>query len=122
MFLPVGSWSVDVVVTVSDCTDNDTANSPEHLKHLSGWSTQLDWDDLRAVCRSICNEDTPRKTLQELSSEDNGQGISVVEHEDEHVQGHQADESGPSVSHNSRKRSSKEHTDEGTELSRDLKS
>ena len=48
---PVSLVAGEGVVVVSDGADDDAANGPEHLQHLSRRSTELDGNDLRAVLK-----------------------------------------------------------------------
>jgi hypothetical protein len=110
----VGDWVVNRLVDVADGLDDDGANGPEHLEHLSGRGTKPHGHNLRAVGRGVGNEDTPRHTFEKLSSQEDGQGLSEVEDEDEAVEQHQAGDGGPAVADGGGQRTSEEAADEGT--------
>lgn len=116
--IPVGQRIVTALVRIGHSADNDTANSPEHLQHLRAWRTKLDRDDLTAVRRCVCDEDTPWDTLENLRCKDDTERVGEVKDEDEGVQEHETEDGGPSVSDSARDRSSDEDSDEGTQLSR----
>lgn len=117
----VGAWVKPGVVDVGDGTDDDTANGPEHLQHLSGRGSQLDGYDLAAVCRRVGNEDTPWQTLEKLGHENKRKRIGEVKDEDEAIQGHETDQSRPTVSDPAGERSREEDANQGSELARHLK-
>jgi hypothetical protein len=48
---PVSRVAVEGVEVISNRADDDTADSPEHLQHLSRRSTKLDGYDLRAILK-----------------------------------------------------------------------
>lgn len=95
---PVRRGVILALVYVADATDNDGANGPEHLQHLSSRGSQLDGHDLAAVCRCVGDEDAPRHAFQKLADEHDGQRLGKVEDEDEGVQQHEAEDGGPAVS------------------------
>ena len=71
-YIPVGILVVAAVVVVGNATNNDTANSPEHLQHLGSRSTQSQRHDFRAIGGGIRNEDTPWHALENLGCEHHG--------------------------------------------------
>ena len=112
----------DWVVNVGNGTNDDTANCPEHLKHLGSVGSQLNRHDLTAVCRSVCNEDTPWQTLEKLGYKDNRHRFGEIECENEDVQEHEAAYGCPTISDPAGKWTGKEHTNQGSELPGHLES
>jgi hypothetical protein len=117
----VGTCVADTLVMVGDGTNDDTANRPEHLQHLRSRGSQLDWDDLAAVCRRVGNEDAPWQALEKLGHENDGERLGKVKGEDEDVQEHEAGQGRPTVSDPAGEGAREKDADERTELARDLK-
>lgn len=122
MIIPVSGGSVDFVVAVSRCAHNNATNGPEHLQHLSARCTKLDRHNLGAVSGSIGDEDTPRKTFEDLCSEEDRHGVSEKEDENESVQCHKTAKCCPTVSDARSDRTGDHNADQGTELAGNLKS
>lgn len=112
--IPVSTCVCPLVVVVSDTSDNDGSNGPEHLQHLGSGSSQLNGCNLTAVGRCVGNEDSPWKTLEKLGDEHDGERVGKVEDEDEGVQGHQSGNGRPAVSNAAGKGTSQTHADNGT--------
>ncbi|KAG9571471.1 putative sugar transporter, partial [Aureobasidium melanogenum] len=119
---PVGPWLVDWVVYISDGADDDTADSPEHLQHLSCGSSKSQGNDLGTVSRSVGNEDTPWNTLEDLSCKDDGHGVCEVEDEDEGIEKHETSQGCIAVTDAGGQGTGDEDTNEGAELTRNLES
>lgn len=100
---------------VGNTTDNDRANSPEHLQHLGSRSSQSHGHNLGAVGGCVGDKDTPRDTLQDLRSEEHAVAVTKVEDENEAVQGHQAADGRPSIPDPTGNGTRDEDTDEGTD-------
>lgn len=115
--VPVSRFTLLVVVEVCNTSYNNGTKSPEHLQHLSRGSSQLNWSDLTAIRWCVGNEDSPWKTLQKLRYEENRKGVAEVEHEDETVQSHQANNSSPAVSESGSDGASDEDTHQCTKRS-----
>ena len=109
------------VVTVGNGTNDDTANRPEHLQHLSSRGSQFYRYDLAAVCRRVGNEDAPWQALEKLGHENNWKRIGKVKHEDEDVQEHEAGQGRVTVSDTAGEGACEEDADKRTELPRNLK-
>lgn len=118
--VPEGGRVKPRVITVCDCSNDDTANRPKHLQHLRSRGAQPQRDNLAAVCRRIGNEDTPWQTLQKLSYEDNWERIAKVEYEDEGIQEHEASQGRITVSNAAGEGTSEEDANQRTELARHL--
>lgn len=69
MAVLIGQRAVNTLVTIGYSTNNNTANSPEHLQHLGARGSQLDRHDLATVRRRIGNKDAPRNALENLGRE-----------------------------------------------------
>lgn len=106
---------------VSDGTNDDTANGPEHLQHLGGRGSQRNWHDLTAVRRRVGNEDAPWQALEKLGHEDDGKRVGKVKGEDEGVQEHEAGQGCVAVSDAAGERTSDEDADQRAELAGHLK-
>lgn len=118
--VPVSLGAVLLVVTVGDGTDDNATNSPEHLQHLSGRSSESEGYNLTAVGGCVGDEDSPWDTLKDLRGEHDGKRVGEVEDEDEGVQEHETGQSSVAVTDAAGKRTSDEDTNESTELSRNL--
>ena len=112
--VPVRICGVDVGVAVGDTTYNNGSDSPEHLQHLGGRSSQLDWGNLTAVGRRVRDEDTPRNALEKLRNKQNRERVAKVKHEDERVQQHETEDSRPAVTNSAGDRTSQHDTTNGT--------
>jgi hypothetical protein len=106
---------------ISDATDDNCANSPEHLQHLGGRSSELNWCNLTAVCRCVRNEDAPWNALKELGQEHDGKRVGEVEHKDESIQEHEASDGRPAVTNAAREGTSQTDTNDGTDWASHLK-
>src|SRR5690242_3711751 len=112
--VPVCIRGVDISVAVGDTTYNNGSDSPEHLQHLGGRSSQLDWGNLTAVGRCVRDEYTPRNALEKLRNEQNWEGVAKVKHEDERVQQHETEDSRPAVADSAGDRTSQHDTTNST--------
>ncbi|KAG9665291.1 putative sugar transporter, partial [Aureobasidium melanogenum] len=119
---PVGPGLADWVVYVSDGTNDDTANSPEHLQHLGCGSSESERNNLRAVGRGVGDENAPWDTLKDLSCENDGHGVCEVEDEDEGVEEHETGQGCIAVTNTRGQRTGDEDTNESAELTRNLES
>jgi len=63
--VPVSLGAVLLVVTVGDGTDDNATNSPEHLQHLSGRSSESEGYNLTAVGGCVGDEDSSEKNNRE---------------------------------------------------------
>lgn len=99
---------------ISDATNDNRTNSPEHLQHLRRRSSQPQWHNLTAVGGSVGDEDTPGNAFEDLRQQQDAEGVAEVEDEDEAVQEHQAANGRPSVSDLASDGTCEEDTDQGT--------
>lgn len=120
MYIPVCNWVIELLVVVANATDDDGADSPEHLQHLCRGGTQPHGDNLTAVGWRVGNEDTPRNSLEKLGKQHDGERVGKVEDEDEAVQKHEAGNGSPAISDAAGEGSSKEATNHGTDWATDL--
>ena len=110
------------LVVVGDTANNDRPNSPEHLQHLRGWSSQPHWHDFGTVGGSIGNENAPRDAFQDLGREKHALTVAEIEDEDKAVQGHETTNGCPPVTNPTGDGTCQEHTNEGTNRPATLKS
>jgi len=106
---------------ISDGTNDDTSNSPEHLQHLGSRGSQLYRHDLTTVCWRVGNEDTPWQALEKLGHENNWKRFGEVKYENEGVQEHETSQGRVAVSDTAGEGTCDDDADKGTELSRHLK-
>ena len=79
---PVRRGIISRLVVVGDTADNDRSNSPEHLQHLRGWSSQSQGHNFSTVGGSVGDENSPRNTFHDLGSEKHALAVTKVEDED----------------------------------------
>jgi hypothetical protein len=120
--LPVCGRCIQTVVVVSDTLDDDGSNSPEHLQHLGGGSSERNGYDLTAVRRGVGDKDTPWDTFEELRDQHDRERVGEVEHKDETVQKHEVGDECPSVTNSAGQRASDNDTNDGTNWTAHLKS
>src|SRR6201996_9629932 len=53
------------LVVIGNATNNDRTNSPEHLQHLSGRSSQSQWHNLSTVGGSVGDENAPGDAFEQ---------------------------------------------------------
>ena len=104
------------LVVVCDTADNDRTNSPEHLQHLRGWGSEAQRDDLAAVGWCVGDENTPRDSLQKLSSEENRERVGKVGDEDHGVEEHEAEQRRQAIANATGYWTGEEDAKEGSEL------
>lgn len=112
---------MQVVEVVSNTTDDNSADSPEHLKHLSRRGSELERHDLGTVGGRVGDKHAPRNTLEELRDQDDGERVGEVEDEDEGIEKHEAENRGPSVSDSAGDGTGDNDTNDGTDGTDNLK-
>lgn len=106
---------------ISDGTDDDRTNRPEHLQHLGSRCSQFDGRDLGAVGRCVCNEDTPWDAFEQLGRQHDLLGVGKVKDKDKGIQKHEAPDGRPSVSDFAGNGTGEEDANECTDWSSHLK-
>jgi hypothetical protein len=109
-YVPVRTIVGVGLVIVCNTTNDDSTDGPEHLQHLGSGSSQLNRGDFTAVCRCICNEDSPWDALQNLGQEHDWKRLGEVEDEDEAVQEHETGDGRPPISDLAGERTSQHDT------------
>ena len=120
--LPVCRGVILRLVVVSDATNDDRSDSPEHLQHLCCWGSQSHGHDFGAICRCVGNKDAPWNTFEDLRGEKCSLVIAKVEDEDGSVQKHETADGCPPIPDPRGDRACKEDTDQGAERSTALES
>ena len=120
--IPVRNLSRVFVVAECDSINDQGADSPEHLQHLSSGGSQLDRCDLTAVRWCVRDEDTPGNAFEELGYEEHWKRVAKVHDKDERVQEHEAGNGCPTVSDPASKGTSQHDTADRTKRSTYLES
>ena len=95
--IPVSRGVLLGLEVISDTTNDDRTDCPEHLQHLGRRRSQSHWHDLGAIGRSIGDENAPWDAFQYLRGEEHALAVAEIEDEDEAVQGHKSANGRPAV-------------------------
>jgi hypothetical protein len=106
---------------ISNTTNDDRTDCPEHLQHLGRRRSQSHWYNLGAISRSIGDENAPWDAFQNLRGEEHALAVGEIEDEDEAVQGHKTTDGRPTVADCRGDGTSEEATDESADWASALK-